>query len=141
MSSVQKSMRIPIELAEELLVIARESGKDFSTTAKELLEEAVKMRRVPGIVFTEGVSGRRARIAGSGIEVWEIIANYKSVNEDFKRLCRTYHWLTAQQLKSALTYWQTYAEEIEHLIALNESWSKERAHERYPITSPNAHPS
>ncbi len=36
---------------------------------KELLEGAIKMHRCPGIVFTEGVSARRARIAGTGIEV------------------------------------------------------------------------
>ena len=133
MSTVQKSMRIPTDLASELQVIARESGKDFSTTAKELLEEAVKMRRVPGIVFSEGVSGRRARIAGTGVEVWEIIANYTHVNEDLKRLGKTYHWMTEQQLKSALSYWRAYPEEIDRLIAQNENWSKERTLERYPF--------
>ena len=86
MASVQKSMRFPEEMVREIQSIARQSGKDFSTITKELLEEALKMHRCPGIVFTEGVSARRARIAGTGIEVWEVIANYKSVGEDFERL-------------------------------------------------------
>ena len=47
------------------------------------------MRRCPGIVFTEGVNGYRIRIAGTGIEVWEVIASYKNVDEDFKRLHKT----------------------------------------------------
>ncbi len=79
MTSVQKSMRIPKEMVEGIQGIAQQSGKDFSTVTKQLLEEALKMHRCPGIVFSEGVSGRRARIAGTGIEVWEVIASYKSV--------------------------------------------------------------
>jgi uncharacterized protein (DUF433 family) len=133
MSTVQKSMRIPKELIKELKAITQESGKDFSTVTKELLQEAIKMRRCPGIVFTVGVSGYRARIAGTGIEVWEVIASYKSIDKDLKRLRKTYRWLTEQQLKAAIGYWKTYPDEIDHLITQNESWTKERIHERYPF--------
>ncbi len=106
MSTVQKSMRLPEELINELKSITRESGKDFSTVTNELLQEAIKMRRCPGIVFTEGVSGCRARIAGTGIEVWEVIANYKSVDNDLRRLRKTYQWLTEQQFRSIIGYWE-----------------------------------
>lgn len=133
MATIQKSMRVPEELIKELENISRESGKDFSTVTKELLEEAIKMRRCPGIIFTEGTSGCRARIAGSGTEVWEIIAGYESVNEEFERLRNTYHWLTEQQLRAAIGYWKTYPEEIDRLIKQNESWTKERIQERYPF--------
>ena len=40
----------------------------------KLHSEAVKMRRAPGIVFADGPSGRRAVVAGSGLDVWEIMA-------------------------------------------------------------------
>jgi len=133
MASVQKSMRIPKEMLKELQGIAQQSGKDFSTVTKELLEEAIKMHRCPGIVFTEGVSGRRARIAGTGIEVWEVIANYKSVGEEFKRLRTIYHWLTELQLRAALGYYRAYPKEIDHLIAQNENWTQESIHKRYPF--------
>lgn len=133
MATVQKSMRVPEELVKELQSIIQESGKDFSTVTKELLQEAIKMRRCPGIIFTEGVSGRRARIAGTGIEVWEIIASYKSIDEDFERLRNIYHWLTEQQLRVAIGYWKIYPEEIDRLITQNESWTEEHIHERYPF--------
>ncbi len=133
MSTVQKSMRIPEELIKELKSITLESGKDFSTVTKELLQEAIRMRRCPGIVFTEGVSGRRARIAGTGIEVWEVIASYKSVDNDLRRLRKTYRWLTEQQFRSVIGYWRTYPDEIDFLVTQNESWTKERIHERYPF--------
>ncbi|MBW1863629.1 MAG: DUF433 domain-containing protein [Deltaproteobacteria bacterium] len=133
MASVQKSMRIPEEMVREIQGIAQQSGKDFSTITKELLEEAIKMHRCPGIVFTEGVSARRARIAGTGIEVWEVIANYKSVGEDFERLHLIYHWLTELQLRAALGYYRAYPKEIDHLMTQNENWTKESIHKRYPF--------
>ena len=133
MSSVQKSMRIPKETVKEIQEIAQQSGKDFSTVAKELLEEAIKMHRCPGIVFAEGVRSWRARIAGTGIEVWEVIANYKSVAEDFERLHTIYHWLTELQLRAALGYYRAYPEEIDHLITQNENWTRESTHKRYPF--------
>jgi uncharacterized protein (DUF433 family) len=133
MTTVQKSMRIPREMVEDIQGIAQRSGKDFSTVTKELLEEAIKMHRCPGIVFSEGVSGRRARIAGTGIEVWEVIANYKSVEEDVARLHTILHWLSELQLRAALGYYRAYPKEIDHLIAQNENWTRGNTYKRFPF--------
>ena len=133
MGSVQKSMRIPEKMIKEIQAIARESGKDFSAMTKELLEEAVKMHRCPGIVFSEGVNGKRARIAGTGLEVWEVIANYKSVGENFERLKTAYHWLAELQLRAALGYYHAYSDEIEQLIDQNESWTTDSIRKRHPL--------
>jgi len=133
MSTVQKSLRMPEETIKEIEVLARASKKDFTATTNELLEEAIKAHRCPGIVFTEGVSGKRARIAGSGLEVWEVIATYKSVDEDLKRLRKSFHWLTEQQLLSAIGYYRLYTDEIDTLIADNESQTPEAIQKKYPF--------
>jgi len=133
MTSVQKSMRIPKEMVEGIQGIARQSGKDFSTVTKELLEQALRMHRCPGIVFSEGVSGRRARIAGTGIEVWEVIANYKSVGENVARLHTTFNWLSELQLRAALGYYRAYPKEIDQLMAQNENWTPESTYKRFPF--------
>ena len=133
MGAVQKSLRIPQGTFEEIERIARETGRDFSSIAKDLLAEAIKMRRCPGIVFVDGVSGRRARIAGTGLEVWEVMSTYRNVDQDFGRLQKAYHWLTEQQLRAAIGYYAVYREEIDELIKLNESWSKETVNERFPF--------
>ena len=137
MGAVQKSLRIPQGTFEEIERIARETGRDFSSIAKDLLAEAIKMRRCPGIVFVDGVSGRRARIAGTGLEVWEVMSAYRSVDQDFGRLQKAYHWLTEQQLRAAIGYYAVYREEIDELIKLNESWSKETVDERFPFLNRN----
>ena len=107
MAGVQKSLRLPPETMKEIEQMAQETGQDFSNVTKDLLQEAIKMRRCPGILFAEGTGGRRARVAGTGIEVWEVIATYKSVKEDFKSLQKAYHCLSAESLKAVLRYYRT----------------------------------
>jgi uncharacterized protein (DUF433 family) len=118
---------------KEIEQMAKETGQDFSNVTKDLLQEAIKMRRCPGILFAEGIGGRRARVAGTGIEVWEVIAAYKGVKEDFKRLQKAYHWLSVEQLKAALGYYRIYPQEIDRLIERNEEWNEEKVRDRYPF--------
>ena len=134
MASIQKSLRLPPETMKEIEQMAKETRQDFSNVTKDLLQEAIKMRRCPGILIAEGTGGRRARVAGTGIEVWEVIATYKSVKEDFKRLQKAYHWLSGEQLKAALGYYMTYPEEIERLLEQNEQWNDKKVRDRYPFT-------
>lgn len=133
MPTIQKSIRIQEKTLKEIEQIVRDTGKEFSVVTNELLDEAVRMQRCPGIVFTEGTTGRRARIAGTGIEVWEVIATYKGVDEDFNRLQKAYHWLTGQQLRSAIGYYKTYPEEIDLLIKQNEVLTEEYIHKKHPF--------
>jgi uncharacterized protein (DUF433 family) len=73
------------------------------------------------------------RIAGTGIEVWEVIATYKSVDEEFERLRTAYHWLNELQLRAALGYYRAYPKEIDALIGQNRRWTKESIHRTYPF--------
>jgi uncharacterized protein (DUF433 family) len=130
--SVQKSIRIPDDVAKTIKDEAERSGRDFSAVANELLTEAVKLKRCPGIIFSDGPGGRRARIAGTGLEVWEVVATYTSLNRDDVRLREAYHWLSEPQLRSALSYYRLYPEEIERQITRNEAWSKDQLAKRHP---------
>ena len=110
MASLQKSLRIPKDLVRAIEDLAEASGQDFSAVANELLDEAIQMRRCPGIVFADGPAGRRARVAGTGLDVWEIIATYRSVDRKPDRLRTSapqlLSWSALGVLKpSALTRW------------------------------------
>jgi uncharacterized protein (DUF433 family) len=133
MPGIQKSLRLPQETMSEIERMAKESGQDFTNITKELLEEAIKMRRCPGVLFAEGTGGRRARVAGTGIEVWEVIATLKSLKNDLKRLRKTYHWLSNEQIKAALGYYTAYPREIDRLVQQNEGWDEARVADRYPF--------
>jgi len=133
MKTIQKSIRIPKKLAEEIDGLARKSRSDFSAVTVELLEEAVKISRCPGIVFAEGVRGRHAKIAGTGLYVWEVISIYQSVDSDLERLKHACERLTEQQLLAALGYHRLYPKEIEGQIAENEQWTRDRIGKEYPF--------
>jgi uncharacterized protein (DUF433 family) len=133
MATVQKSIRIQDKTLKEIEKISKDSGREFSAVTNELLEEALRMKRCPGIVFTEGTAGRRARIAGTGIEVWEVIATYKGIAKDFARLSKAYHWLTGQQLRAAIGYYAIYTDEIDTLIKQNKELDRKQIHEKYPF--------
>ena len=136
MAGIQKSFRLPPETLQEIEQIAKETGRDFSGVTIDLLSEAIKMRRCPGIIFGEGVHGRRARVAGTGIEVWEIISNYLSLDKDFNRLKKAYHWLTPDQLRAVLGYYSAYPEEIEGLMDQNRNWTSQKIKKHHPLMTP-----
>jgi len=135
--TIQKSLRIPEEIAKPIQELADLSKRDFSSAAIELLDEAVKMRRCPSIIFADGPTGRRARIAGTGLDVWEVIATFKSVDQDPARLRQAYSWLSEPQLRAALGYYVGYREEIDRLITLNERWTPESLRNQHPSLAVN----
>lgn len=132
MATVQKSLRIPDDVVKAIEELAEEKDQDFSAAAIELLGEAIKMKRCPGIVFADGPSGRRARIAGTGLDVWEVIATHRRLNRNLARLRKAYPWLSEAQLRAALGYYAAYPREIDRRIALNERWTKEKLHAQHP---------
>ena len=111
-----RGLRLPEELHEEIEREMRLRGATFSEVTSSLLREAVRMRRVPGIVFMDGPVGRRASIAGTGLDVWEVIATFRSEGEDTERLRASYEWLSQRQLSAALAYYELYPEEIDTRI-------------------------
>ncbi len=137
MRTVQKSLRIPHDIADTIKDMADAVDRDFSTVVNELLTEAVKIRRCPGILFADGPSGRRAILAGTGLDVWEVIATYKSLGRDVAHLRGAYHWLSEAQLRAALGYYAAYPDEIERQIARNDAWTKEGLARQHPSLIPD----
>jgi len=133
MSSVVKSIRIDKKTLSEVESLLHMKKETFSSLTSELITEAVKMRKCPGIVFVDGPAGRRARIEGTGIDIWEFISAYLELNNDIHALKEAFHWLTDRQIMAAIGYAKTYPEEIEKLIEMNRAWSKEKAHSELPF--------
>ncbi len=133
MTTRARGLRLPEELEEEIEREMRLRGATFSEVASSLLREAVRMRRVPGIVFMDGPAGRRASIAGTGLDVWEVVATFKDVDEDRERLKASYECLSDRQLSAALTYYGLYPQEIDARIEREDWWTPERVREEFPF--------
>lgn len=104
--------------------------------ATATLTEAEKMRRVPGIVYADGPTGRRARIASAGLDVFEIIGPYRSMPGGWPELREAYHWLTEAQLRAALTVHEMFPDEIDDRLAREDAWTAERLYATYPFMKP-----
>jgi len=136
MASRARGIRLTEGLEREIERDAQLRGQSFTSTTSEMLSEAVRMRRVPGVVFTDGPAGRRATIAGTGQDVWEVIATWKDAGEQWNALRESYDWLTDFQLRSALAYYKIYPEEIDARLAVEERWTPERVESEFPFLSP-----
>ena len=74
---------------------------------------------VPGIVYDPVT--RRARVAGTGLEVWEIINGYRSVGYDWERLEWSFDRLSRSQLQAAVTFANRNPQFIAAEIAENDA--------------------
>lgn len=136
MARTPKTIRLPEPLERELeREFAGRGVKEWSSGVVELLREAVRMRRVPGILFVDSITGRRPVIAGTGVDVWEVVASWKALGRDEEKLREAYAWLAPERLRAALGYYRLYPDEIDERIALEESWTPERVREELPFAS------
>ena len=103
----------------------------------ETLTEEEKMRRLPGIIFVDGPAGRRARIAGTGLEVFEVIGPYWASGWDLEALLKGFHWLTGDQILAALRYAREFPEEIEAILREAEELVPEDIRAQYTMHWPS----
>jgi uncharacterized protein (DUF433 family) len=113
-------IEIPDELAAAVAEIAERSGQDAEHLVTEMVTEAIKMRRVPGIVFADGATGRRARVGGTRIPVYEMMEYYEYVGRDREELRKGFNWLDPRQIDAAIAYYETYPEDITPLMKTEE---------------------
>lgn len=126
MGWLRKTLRLPSDLVNVISQIATAEGREWSAAARVLLEEAARQRHFPGIIFLGGPSGRRAHLAGTGLDVWEVVAACRAVGDDFQALAREWSWVPGALLRLALAYYQTYPEEINRRLEIEETWTPER---------------
>ncbi|HLZ71364.1 MAG TPA: hypothetical protein VKV26_15800 [Dehalococcoidia bacterium] len=81
------------------------------------LTEAEKLARVPGIFYVDEPAGRRARISGTGLDVFELIEVWLGVDRDRARLADYFSWMTPEQLQAGLDFYAAFPEEIDQRLA------------------------
>jgi uncharacterized protein (DUF433 family) len=113
MATPTKTIRLRPRLRTEIERIARRTRRSFSEVAQALLEEAIRTRECPGIYFADEPAGRVAKVAGTGLGVWEVIRDYKAVKGNAKKLRRWLPHLSTAQLKAATVYYARFPQEID----------------------------
>lgn len=135
MTQRSRGIRVSEPLAVEIEREAGRRAKSWSATAAELLEEAIRLRRAPGITFADGPAGRRAVIAGTGLDVWEVVAAWRQSGPDWEALKAAYPWVAEASLQAALGYYRLYPDEIDARLAREEEWTAERVRRELPFAA------
>lgn len=115
------------EVVARLKAEAAARGESSSALAEELIDEGLRTRRHPLIVFRDGPTGRRAGLAG-GPDVWEVASGIVGgdVAADGRRARAVEVFgLSPRQVDAALGYYAEFTDEIDAAIAANEAAADE----------------
>ena len=119
MATPTKTIRLRPKLRAEIERIARRTRRSFSEVAQTVLEEAVRTQACPGICFADEPAGRVAKVAGTGLGVWEVIRDYKSLRGNERKLKKWLPHISSAQLKAAVLYYAKFRQEIDAELADN----------------------
>lgn len=117
------SFRLSEDLLERVEAEAAATGTSITALVTSLLDEGLKSRRFPGVVFRNGPAGRRAALA-SGPDVWEVVrAIRRTPGKGEPRLRKVAEdtGLGLSQVRLAVNFYSAYPEEIDARIAADET--------------------
>ena len=107
---------------ERLDRLSARMGQPRSRVAEQLIDEGIRLREFPGIVFRSGPTGRRAALA-DGPDVWEIVRALKEARSgkgDPIELLMTSSNLREEQIRLAADYYSVYPDEVDARIREDE---------------------
>ena len=116
------SFRLPEELLERLDDEATSTGASATALLATILDEGLKTRRFPSIVYRDGPIGRRAAIVG-GPDVWEIIRALKQTSGKGERRVRALAdelALSPAHIRLAIDFYGANPSEVENRIAADD---------------------
>jgi uncharacterized protein (DUF433 family) len=118
----RKSAPFSLRLSEEtdrfVTAEAKRTKRSKGNVVETLAEEALKARLVPGIAFRGDDYNRRAWLIGTGLDVWQVVEAYKDFGESFDRTIAQTD-LVERELRTALSYYERFPQEIDDFIALD----------------------
>jgi hypothetical protein len=118
------SLRLTEMTIQRLGARARRVHLPPRTLAQRYVEEGLRMDEHPLIRFAEGPAGRRARLVGTGKDVWEVIAVVRDNGGDTAEAAR-YLEMPLGLVQAAVAYYGAYPDEIDQWVDLNEQEAAE----------------
>jgi hypothetical protein len=113
------SLRLAQATIERLGARAQHLHTPLRTLAQRYVEEGLRMDEHPLVRFAEGPGGRRARLVGSGSDVWEVIAAVRDNDGDVAKTAE-YLEMGLGLVQAAVTYYGAHPDEIDGWIERNE---------------------
>lgn len=128
------SFRLARRLVAALQERARESGLSMTALAARYLDEGLRRERHPLIVFRDGAAGRRAALAGTRLDVWQVVETVRRSSRSTDEAA-AYLSIPEAWVRACVRYYADYPREIDewaermHAIAEREeeAWRREQA--------------
>jgi len=102
--TVHFNARLPQDVSEELRRFAERRRISTSAAAAQLLDEALRMERFPGVSFRFTASGRQPFVTGTGMMVWELYHVWLDHKREINDVVKNYPHLKASQVNVAAAY-------------------------------------
>ena len=125
-----RAARRPANLSVDAALLAE--AKALGVNLSGLLEEALRMRECPGIYFVTEPSGRTAKVAGTGLAVWEVTRDALVLGGREEGIQAAFPTLSKAQIAAAIMYFRRYPEEIRREIEENASLTSDVVEREYP---------
>jgi uncharacterized protein (DUF433 family) len=122
--AIPMSLRLDEATIERLGSRAKRVHMPPRTLAQRYIEEGLRMDEHLLVRFVDGPAGRRARLVGTGKDVWEVIATIRDNNNDLHEAAE-YLRLPLGLVQAAVAYYGAYTSEVDELIADNERMAAE----------------
>jgi len=114
------TLRLAPGIRQRLTDRARRSGMPERSLAQRYVDEGLRHDAHPLIQFLDGPSGRRASLAGRGLDVWEVIATIRDNNGSIAQ-ASDYLQVPAGLVEAAVAYYGEYTDEIDAEIDFNQA--------------------
>jgi len=129
-----RSFRFAASLLAALEARARDRGESASAVAERYIEEGLRRDTHPLIVFRDGGAGRRPALAGTRVDVAQVIETLRNSDNSIDETAE-YLALPEAYVRAAVKYYADYKDEIDEwrermrLIAEREeeAWKREQA--------------
>ena len=138
MSKQATSIRIRPDLKEALERRAREAGLPAAALYERYLDEGLRRADHPLIVFRDGAGGRRAALAGTRLDVGQVIDSLLAAKgKGDAALQETAEYLSIPEghVRASLSYYAQYKDEVDTWRSMvaemaereREAWRREQA--------------
>ena len=128
------SFRLAGELVTALQRTAAESGETMTSLAERYLDEGLRRHDHPLIVFREGAAGRRPALAGTRLDVWQVVETVRG-SDNSTDAAADYLAIPEPWVRACVRYYADYRVEVDqwiermHTLAAREedAWKREQS--------------
>jgi len=110
-----RSFRFDQSTLDRLEQRARVLGMTQTELVERYVDEGLRQEDHPHIVFVDEAAGRRARVGGTGLDVWQVVLTVRD-NEGSVAAAADYLDVPERYVMNAMRYYADYPDEVDFWI-------------------------